>query len=192
MLKIKDLKARIDKKTAKRELRVCIRNKPSIFLKAFTDEELIIGDTTLKIDFNHSKAIAEQILFAIEFDSEDALKIIHDIILNRWQSKMVQLPMFLLFLLNRVENDRYYDIFLDELSEDITTPNDVNEEFIERMIKALLSNHKIDKFEKINIKTITQLENRDFYIQKTINRIIEIANTPIEEETEEEDDSEEE
>jgi len=184
-------KARFDKKIAKRELRVCIRNKPSIFLKAFTDEELIIGDTTLKIDFNHSKAIAEQILFAIEFDSVDALKIIHDIILNRWQSKMIQLPMFLLFLLNRVENDRYYDIFLDELSEDISTPNDVNEEFIERMIKALLSNHKIDKFEKINIKTITQLENRDFYIQKTINRIIEIANTPVEEETEEDDDSEE-
>jgi len=93
-------KARFDKKIAKRELRVCIKNKPSIFLKAFTDEEFIVDDTTLKIDFNHSKAITEQILFAIEFNSDEALKIINDIILNRWQSKMVQLPMFLLFLLN--------------------------------------------------------------------------------------------
>ena len=173
-------KDRFDKKIAKRELRVCIKNKPSIFLKAFTDEEFIVDDTTLKIDFNHSKAITEQILFAIEFNSDEALQIINDIILNRWQSKMVQLPMFLLFLLNRVENNRYYDIFLDELSEDISTPNDVNEEFIERMIKALLSNHKIDKFEKINIKTITQGKHKDFYIQKAINRIIEIANKPVE------------
>jgi len=48
------------------------------------------------------------------------------------------------------------------------------------MIKALLSNHKIDKFEKINIKTITQGKHKDFYIQKAINRIIEIANKPVE------------
>jgi hypothetical protein len=178
-------KARFDKKIAKRALRVCIKNNPSIFLKAFTDDELVIDDITLNINFEHSKTIAEQILFAIEFDGDDALKIIHEIILNRWQSKIVQLPMFLLFLLNRVENDRYYDIFLDELSENISTPSDVDEDFIERMIKALLSNHKIDKFEKINIKTISQGKNKDFYIQKTINRIIEIANTPVEEEPEE-------
>lgn len=172
-------KARFDKKKDKRSLRVCIKDNPSIFLKAFTDEELIIDDLSININFDHSKAIAEQILFAIEFDSVEALKIIHEIILNRWQAKMIQLPMFLLFLLNQVDTDRYYEIFLDELSEDIKVPSDVNEDFIERMVKALLSNHKIDKYEKINIKTITQLENKDFYIQKTINRIIEIANISI-------------
>jgi len=172
-------KARHDQKLAKRALRVCIKNNPSIFLKAFTDDELIVDGISININFDHSKAIAEQILFAIEFDSVDALKIIQEIILNRWQAKMVKLPMFLLFLLNRVDIDRYYDIFLDELSEDITPPHDVDEAFIERMIKALLSNHKIDKFEKINIKTVTQLENKDFYIQKAIHRIIEINNTAI-------------
>ena len=57
------------------------------------------------------------------------------------------------------------------------------------MIKALLSNHKIDKFEKVNIKTITQLENKDFYIQKTINRIIEIKNTPVEEDEDTDEES---
>jgi len=178
-------KARHDKKIAKRELRVCIKNNPSVFLKAFMDEEFVIDETSVMLNFDHSKAIVEQILFAIEFDSDNALSIINEIILNRWQSKMIQLPMFLLFLLNRVENDRYYDIFLDELSENISTPNDVDEDFIERMIKALLSNHKIDKFEKVNIKTITQGKNKDFYIQKTIERIIERNNTPKEENEEE-------
>ena len=186
--RMKREKARFDKKKAKRLIRVCIKDNPSVFLKAFTDEELIIDELSIKINFDHSKAIAEQILFAIEFDAEEALKIIHEIVLNRWQEKMVQLPMFLLFLLNIVKNDRYYEIFLDELSENITTPNDVDEVFIERMVKALLSNHKIDKYEKINIKTITQLENKDFYIQKTIHRLIEIANTPVEEEEQEEAD----
>ena len=175
-------KARHDKKLIKRKLRVCIKNNPSIFLKAFIDDEFTFDDITVNINFEHSKAITEQILFAIEFDSEEATKIIHEIILNRWQDKIISLPMFLLFLLNRVKNDRYFNIFLDELAEDIKTPNDVDEAFIERMVKALLSDHKIDRFEKINIKTVTQLEHKDFYIQKTINHLIEKANTPEEEE----------
>jgi len=178
-------KARHDKKLAKRKLRVCIRTNPSIFLRAFIEDEFTIDDITLNINFEHSKAITEQILFAIEFNEEESLKIINEIILNRWQNKIVSLPIFLLFLLNRVNNDRYYNIFLDELSEDIKTPSDVSEDFCERMIKALLSDHKIDKFEKINIKTITQLEDKDFYIQKTIERIIERENTPVEEKIEE-------
>ncbi|BFU76820.1 hypothetical protein ALC152_00350 [Arcobacter sp. 15-2] len=173
-------KARNDKKKAKRLLRICIKDNPSIFLKAFLDEEFTLNDTNITINFDHSKTMVEQILFAIEFDEEESIKIIHEIVLNRWQEKMVQLPMFLIYLLNQVKNDRYYQIFLDELSENIETPDDVNEEFIERMINALLSNHKIDRFEKINIKTITQGKYKDFYIRKAINKIIEIKNTPLE------------
>jgi len=94
---------------------------------------------------------------------------------------MIHLPMFLIYLLNQIKKDRYYDIFLDELSKDITTPTDVDEDFIIRMINALLSNHKIEKYEKINIKTVTQLENKDFYIKKAIEKLIEIENTPVEE-----------
>ena len=176
-------RARNEKKKQKRLLRVCIKNNPSIFLKAFTDEKLNIDDISLNINFDHSKAIAEQILFAIEFDAEEAVKIIHDIILNRWQEKVIHLPMFLIFLLNIIKNDRYYHIFLDELSENINEPDDVDEEFINRMVKALLSDHKIDRYEKINIKTITQLENKDFYIQKTLNKLIDISNMPVVEES---------
>lgn len=184
-------KARHDKKLIKRKLRVCIKDNPSIFLQAFIEDEFSIDGITVNMNFEHSKAITEQILFAIEFDTEESVKIIHEIILNRWQSKIVCLPMFLLFILNRAKSDRYYSIFLDELSEEIQTPNDVDEDFINRMVKALLSNHKIERFEKINIKTITQGKNRDFYIQKTINRLIEIANTPVEEESEDELEAEE-
>ena len=175
-------KARNEKKKDKRLLRVCIKNNPAIFLKAFIDEELIIDDLSIKINFDHSKAIAEQILYAIVFDSTEAVKIIHDIILNRWQEKVIHLPMFLIYLLNVIKNDRYYHIFLDELSENINEPDDVDEEFINRMVKALLSNHKIDKYEKINIKTVTQLENKDFYIHKALNKLIDISNIPVEQE----------
>ena len=178
-------RARNEKKKDKRALRVCIKNNPSIFLKAFTDEVLNVDDISININFDHSKAIAEQILFAIEFDSSEAVKIIHDIILNRWQEKIIQLPMFLIYLLNVIKNERYYHIFLDELSENIIEPDDVDEEFINRMVKALLSNHKIDRYEKINIKTITQMKNKDFYIQKALNKLIEISNTPVVEEQEE-------
>ena len=174
-------KARNNKKKAKRLLRVCIKNEPSVFLKAFIDDEFILNDITLNLHFQNSTAIVEQILFAIEFDTEEAVKLIHEIILNRWQEKMIHLPMFLIYLLNQIKKDRYYDIFLDELSKDITTPTDVDEDFIIRMINALLSNHKIEKYEKINIKTVTQLENKDFYIKKAIEKLIEIENTPVEE-----------
>ncbi|MGB5867245.1 MAG: hypothetical protein WBG69_05145, partial [Arcobacteraceae bacterium] len=179
-------KARNDKKKAKRLLRVCIKNDPNIFLKAFLDDEFILDENTFNLNFKHSTAIVEQILFAIEFDEEESVKMIHEIILNRWQEKMVSLPMFLIYLLNQVKKERYFELFLDELSQNITTPDDVDEDFINRMIKALLSNHKIERYEKINIKTITQLENKDFYIKKSLEKIIEIANTPVEEEIEEE------
>lgn len=165
-------RARNEKKKAKRLLRVCIKNEPAVFLKAFIEKELTIDDITVNIDFDHSKTIAEQILFAIEFDTEEAVKIVHDIILNRWQEKVVHLPMFLVFLLNATKNERYYQIFLDELSEDICEPKDVNEEFINRMVNALLSDHKIDRFEKINIKTITQGKYKDFYIKKALTKLI--------------------
>jgi len=175
-------RARNEKKKDKRLLRVCIKNNPAIFLEAFTADKLNIDDISININFDHSKAIAEQILFAIEFDSAEAVKIIHEIILNRWQDKVIHLPMFLIFLLNVIKNERYYHIFLDELSENITQPDDVDEEFINRMVKALLSDHKIDRYEKINIKTITQLENKDFYIQKALNKLIDISNMPVVEE----------
>ncbi|MEA3554023.1 MAG: hypothetical protein U9R39_06460 [Campylobacterota bacterium] len=177
-------KARNDKKKEKRLIRVCVKNNPSIFLKAFIEDELNIDNISININFNHSKAIVEQILFAIEFDSLEATKIIHEIILNRWQDKVIHLPMFIIYLLNIIKNERYCNIFLDELSDNITEPDDVDEEFINRMVKALLSDHKIDRYEKINIKTITQLENKDFYIQKSLNKIIDIINLPVEKEDE--------
>ena len=176
-------KARNEKKKDKRLFRSLIKSNSTLFLSAFLEDELVLDETTLNMNFDHSKAITEQILYAIEFDVEESTKIIHDIILNRWQDKVIALPMFLLYLLNKVKSDRYYQIFLDELNEEITTPTDVDEEFINRMIKALLSDHKIDRFEKINIKTVTQKENKDFYIKVAIDKIIEIANTPIEEDT---------
>ncbi|MEA3352448.1 MAG: hypothetical protein U9Q33_01335 [Campylobacterota bacterium] len=175
-------RARTQKKRDKRALRACIKNNPSVFLKAFIEDELKVGDITTNLNFDHSKTIAEQILFAIEFEQDRAVKIIQEVILNRWQEKMMQLPMFLIYLLNIIKNERYYHIFLDELPEDIKEPNDLDEEFIERMIKALLSDHKIDRYEKINIKTITQMENKEFYIQKALNRLIHISNTPVEQE----------
>lgn len=178
-------KARNDKKKTKRLLRTCIKNNPSIFLKAFIEQEFIIDELSITTNFQHSTTIAEQMLFAIEFEEEEAVKIIHEIILNRWQGKLIHFPMFLIYLLNLIKNERYFHIFLDELSSTIEVPNDVDETFIHRMIKALLSNHKIDRYEKINLKTITQLENKDFYTQKAINTIIEIMNSPIKEVEEE-------
>ncbi|MEA3498730.1 MAG: hypothetical protein U9R16_06720 [Campylobacterota bacterium] len=179
-------KARDDKKKDKREIRSCIKNRPTIFLKAFIEDQLDIDDISVNLNFEHSKSIVEQILFAIEFDGEEAVKIIHEVILNRWQDKFIKIPIFLIYLLNIVKNDRYYNIFLDELEESIDEPIDVNEEFCERMVKALLSDHKIDRYEKINIKTITQLENRDFYTKKALNRLIDISSMLIEDESDDE------
>jgi len=171
-------KARNDKKKAKRLLRVCIKDNPSIFLKAFIEDTFVIDDMTIALQFDHSKAIAEQILFAIEFDAEESLTIVHEIILNRWQEKMVQLPLFLLYILNNLNNERYYYIFRDELDDTISQEDDVDEEFVNRMTNALLSDHKINRFEKINIKTITQGEHKDFYILKALDKLIERVNAP--------------
>jgi len=170
-------KARNEKKKEKRLMRACIKNNPILFLQAFIEEELTIENTKLNINFDHSKTMAEQILFAIEFEKGEATTIVNKIILNRWQNKMIEFPLFLIFLLNVVNNNRYYEIFLDELEEEISEPTDVNEEFITRMINALLSDHKIDRFEKINIKTITQSKNKDFYIKKAINTLNEKGKT---------------
>lgn len=173
-------KARNEKKKDKRLLRACIKNDPLIFLKAFIEDELTVDEISANLNFDHSKAITEQILFAIVFEQDEAVKILQNIILNRWQEKIINLPIFLLYILNIAKNERYYDIFLDELSE-TTQPNDIDDEFCERMVKALLSNHKIDRYEKINIKTVTQLENKDFFIQKALNKLIEKNDTKIEE-----------
>ncbi|MGB3750535.1 MAG: hypothetical protein WA945_03130, partial [Arcobacteraceae bacterium] len=167
-------KARNDKKKVKKLIREVVHKNPTTFLQAFMDDQWQIDNLTLNLHFDRSTVIAEQILFAVEFEADEAVKILHEIILNRWIEKMISFPMFLLYLLNIVKNERYYQIFLDELPQNIETPNDVDEAFIERMIKALLSNHKLDRYEKINIKTITQLENRDFYIQQAIGKLIEL------------------
>jgi len=175
-------RARNLKKKDKRLMRLCIKTNPFVFLKAFLEDELVIDDIVIKTYFNHSKAITEQILYAIEFEADVAVKIIHEIILNRWQEKIIQLPVFLVFILNTIKNERYYQIFLEELTEDIEMPDDVNEEFVNRMTNALVSNHKIDRYEKINLKTITQLESRDFYTRKAITKLIEKSTIPQEEE----------
>ena len=177
-------KSRNDKKKVKKLIREVVHKNPTTFLQAFMDDQWEIDDLTLNLNFNRSTVIAEQILFAIEFESDEAVKILNEIILNRWIEKMISFPMFLVYLLNIVKNERYSQIFLDELPEKIETPNDVDEAFIERMIKALLSNHKLDRYEKINIKTITQLENRDFYIQKVIDRLMEKNEILLEKEEE--------
>jgi len=179
-------RARNEKKKAKRLLRVCIKNNPSIFLKAFIEDSFVIDDITIALHFDHSKAIAEQILFAIEFDTEESLKIIHEIILNRWQEKLVKLPLFLLYILNNINNERYYHIFIDELDDTITQEDGLDEEFVNRMINALLSDHKINRFEKINIKTITQGKHKDFYIRKALHKLIDRANEPEKEEEKQE------
>ena len=173
-------RARNEKKKAKRLLRECIKNNPSLFLKAFIEDSFVIDDITIALQFDHSKAIAEQILFAIEFDSEESLKIIHEIILNRWQEKLVKLPLFLLYILNNLNNERYYHIFIDELDKTISQEDGLDEEFVNRMINALLSDHKINRFEKINIKTITQGKHKDFYILKALHKLIDRANEPEE------------
>jgi len=175
-------KARNDKKKVKKRIREIVNQNPTTFLQAFMDDEWQIDNFTLNLHFDRSTVIAEQILFAVEFDEEESVKILHDIILNRWIEKMISFPMFLLYLLNIVKNERYYQIFLDELPQDIETPKDVDETFIERMINALLSNHKLDRYEKINIKTITQLENKNFYIQKAIARLMEKKEISLEQE----------
>lgn len=185
-------KARNDKKKVKKLIREVVHKNPTTFLQAFMDDEWQIDNLTLNLHFDRSTVIAEQILFAVEFDEKEAVKILHEIILNRWIEKMISFPMFLLYLLNIVKNERYSQIFLDEIPQNIETPNDVDEAFIERMIKALLSNHKLDRYEKINIKTITQLENRDFYIQTAIARLMEKNDISLEEEEGEEQESREE
>jgi hypothetical protein len=167
-------KARNDKKKQKRLLRDTVKENISIFLDAFISDEFIIDDIKTNLAFNHSQTIVEQILFVIEFNAEEALKIVREIILNRWQDKMIGFPLFLVYLLNVMKDDRYYQIFLDELEEDIIVPTDIDEEFHDRMIKAILSNHKIEGYEKINIKTITQTQSRDYFIKKSIEKLIEI------------------
>ena len=127
-------------------------------------------------------------LFAIVFDEELAKKTLYDIILNRWQEKLIQLPLFLIYLLNITKDARYINIFLDELPEDIDEPNDEDEEFTKRIWNALLSDHKINSFEKLNIKTITQLKDKYYYIQKALMGCFKIEMSV---ETEEEDISQE-
>jgi hypothetical protein len=176
-------KARNDKKKVKKTIRETIKSNPNIFLTAFLEDELVIENLKLALNIHHSKIITEQILFAIVFDKELANKTIHNIILNRWQDKLIQLPMFLIYLLNITKDQRYTDIFLDLLPTNIEKPSDVDEDFINRMIKALLSDHKINSFEKINIKTITQKENRDFYIKEALSKCckVETINEPEDE-----------
>jgi len=135
---------------------------------------LEIENLNLKLNFDHSKIIVEQMLFAIVFDEELAKKTLYDIILNRWQEKLIQLPMFLIYLLNITKDARYIDIFLDELPEVIDVPNDEDEDFTKRILTALLGDHKISSFEKVNIKTITQLKDKYFYIEKALMRCFKI------------------
>ena len=161
-------KARNDKKKVKKLLRETVQSDPTTFLKAFCEDELLIDNINLKLNFEHSKIIVEQMLFAIVFDEELAKKTLYDIILNRWQEKLIQLPIFLIYLLNITKDARYINIFLDELPEDIAEPNDEDEEFTKRIWTALLSDHKINGFEKLNIKTITQLKDKYYYIQKAL------------------------
>lgn len=167
-------KARIEKKRVKKQLRETVQSDPSTFLKAFCEDELILDNLNLPLNFDHSKVIVEQMLFAIVFDEELAKKTLHDIILNRWQEKVIHFPMFLIYLLNITKDDRYINIFLDELPEDINEPNDEDEEFTKRIVTTLLGNHKINSFEKVNIKTITQEKERYFYIQKALNECFKI------------------
>lgn len=174
-------KARNDKKKVKKSIREHIQSNPTAFLQAFVEDHLNIDDLVLNLNFEHSKIMTEQMLFAVVFNEELAKKTIHDVILNRWQEKLIQLPMFLIYLLNITKDERYIDIFLDELPENIEEPTDVDEEFIQRMMTALLSDHKINSFEKINIKTITQLENKYFYIQKALSKCCEIEEKDDEE-----------
>lgn len=174
-------RARILKKKEKRLLRECIKENPSLFLDAFMNDSFEIDDTVCTLHFDHSKTIMEQILFAIEFTQEECVAILHEIILKRWQEKMVEIPLFLLYLLNTVQKERYYEIFLDELQFAEKRPKDIDEEFFNRMIDALLSDHKINRFEKINIKTITQLENKDFYIAQAIQKLKSIESVQIQE-----------
>jgi len=175
-------KTRNDKKKVKKQLRQTVQSDPTTFLKAFLEDDLVIENINLKLNFDHSKVIVEQMLFAIVFDEELAKKTLYDIILNRWQEKLIQLPMFLIYLLNITKDARYINIFLDELPEDIDEPNDEDEEFTKRIWTALLSDHKINSFEKVNIKTITQLKDKYYYIQKALMGCFKIELT---EETEE-------
>lgn len=166
-------KARNDKKKWKRVLRGNILNKPFIFLDAFLADKFNIGDLSLDFNFDESKRIIEQILFTIEFDEDIALKIIQYSILNQLQDKMVKIPIFLIYLLNVVKNKRYIDIFLDEidLNIDNNIKNRFNKEFYNRMVSALLSDHKIDRYEKINIKTISQTDIKDILIKDSLDII---------------------
>ncbi len=177
-------KARNDKKKVKKLLRETVQSDPTTFLKAFCEDELVVENINLKLNFDHSKVIVEQMLFAIVFDEELAKKTLHNILLNRWQEKLIQLPMFLIYLLNITKDARYINIFLDELPENIDEPNDEDEEFTKRIWTALLSDHKINSFEKVNVKTITQLKDKYYYIQKALMGCFKIEMTA---ETEKED-----
>ncbi len=161
-------KAKNDKKKMKKILRETVQSDPSTFLKAFLEDELNIEEITLSLNFDHSKVITEQMLFAIVFDMELAKKTLYDIILNRWQEKLIHLPMFLIYLLNITKEARYINIFLDELPTNINKPAKEDEEFTKRILTSLLGNHKISGFEKINIKTITQREDKYYYLEKAL------------------------
>jgi len=175
-------KARNDKKKVKKQLRETVQSNARTFLKAFCEDDFFIENINLKLNFEHSKVIVEQMLFAIVFDEDLAKQTLYDIILNRWQEKLIQLPMFLIYLLNITKDARYINIFLDELPEDIDEPNDEDEEFTKRIWTSLLGDHKINSFEKVNIKTITQLNDKYYYIQKALMGCFKIELT---EETEE-------
>ncbi|MEA3315743.1 MAG: hypothetical protein U9Q30_07815 [Campylobacterota bacterium] len=164
-------KARNDKKKVKRVLRENILKEPFIFLDAFLADKFNVGELSLDFNFDESKRIIEQILFTIEFDEDSSLKIIQYSILNQLQDKMIKIPIFLVYLLNIIKNKRYIDIFFDEINLDIdnnSIKNSFDEEFYNRMISALLGDHKIDRYEKINIKTISQTDIKDNLIKDSL------------------------
>jgi len=161
-------KARNDKKKAKRLLRENILQEPFVFLDAFLADKFDIEDLSLEFNFDESKTIIEQILFTIEFDENIALKIVQYSILNQLQEKMMKIPMFLIYILNKIKNEKYIDIYMDEINLEKENNINIDEEFYNRMVSALLSDHKIDRYEKINIKTISQTDIKDNLIKDSL------------------------
>ena len=144
------------------------------FLNGFMSDTYKYGAQKVLFDFSEINKPLEHILYEVTIDRETARRIVGESIYAGWTEKLLNMPIFLTYLLRLAHDKNKTELFLSKLEQrNIVEPNtDRDDHFIKQTITNLLHHEGLTGMQKHNLKISMHYKYANFYLKLGFEKLL--------------------
>lgn len=151
-------------------LRKFITHDTEEFFSIFYNDEIIINEKLLRLDFSKINLLIEHILFGLKIDAEVSERILQKLIFENREKLVLDTPIVLFKLLLSCSSIKlinyFYNLVIDAELED-----ERDESFIKLIINNLFDTTTLSGPQKHNLKVAMHHINGPYYLKKALEKL---------------------